>query len=64
MRLSEIELPEHAISAHPSLEPRVPRNAIVGAGFVGSTTAYALMMSRMAAEIVLIDRDEYRAEGA
>ena len=35
----------------------------MGAGFVASTTAYALMMSRMAAEIVLIDRDEHRAEG-
>ena len=51
------------ISTHPSLEPRVPRIAIVGAGFVGSTTAYALMMSGMAAEIVLIDRDSRRAEG-
>jgi hypothetical protein len=51
------------ISTNPSLEPRVPRIAIVGAGFVGSTTAYALMMSEMAAEIVLIDRDSRRAEG-
>ena len=51
------------ISTHPSLEPRVPRIAIAGAGFVGSTTAYALMMSGMAAEIVLIDRDSRRAEG-
>jgi len=63
MPLSEIELPEQTISAHPSLEPRVPRIAIVGAGFVGSTTAYALMMSGMAIEIVLIDRDWRRAEG-
>jgi len=30
---------------------------------VGSTTAYALMISGMAAEIVLIDRDSRRAEG-
>jgi L-lactate dehydrogenase len=51
------------ISTNPSLEPRVPRIAIVGAGFVGSTTAYALMMSGIAAEIVLIDRDSRRAEG-
>jgi glycine/D-amino acid oxidase-like deaminating enzyme len=63
LRLSEIESPVKNISTHPSLEPRVSRIAIVGAGFVGSTTAYGLMMSGMAAEIVLIDRDGYRAEG-
>jgi len=63
MRLSEIESPEQTISTHPPLEPRVPRIAIVGAGLVGSTTAYGLMMSGMAAEIVLIDRDSRRAEG-
>jgi len=44
-------------------ESRIPRVVIVGTGFVGSTTAYALMMSGMAAEIVLIDRDARRAEG-
>jgi lactate/malate dehydrogenase family protein len=42
---------------------RIPRVAIVGAGFVGSTTAYALLNSGVAAEIVLIDRDRRRAEG-
>jgi L-lactate dehydrogenase len=42
---------------------RIPQIAIVGAGFVGSTTAYALLNSGMAAEIVLIDRDRRRAEG-
>src|SRR5580698_4044131 len=42
---------------------RLPRIAIVGTGFVGSTTAYALLMSGMAAEIVLVDRDHQRAEG-
>jgi L-lactate dehydrogenase len=42
---------------------KVPRVVIVGTGFVGSTTAYALMMSGVAAEIVLIDRDPRRAEG-
>lgn len=40
-----------------------PRVAIVGTGFVGSTTAYALLMSGLPAEIVLIDRDRRRAEG-
>lgn len=42
---------------------RVARVAVVGAGFVGSTTAYALLLSGTAAEIVLIDRDKRRAEG-
>jgi L-lactate dehydrogenase len=42
---------------------RIPRVAIVGTGFVGSTTAYALMLSRIPAEIVLIDKDERRADG-
>ena len=42
---------------------RIPRVAIVGTGFVGSTTAYALMLSGTAAEIVLINRDQRRAEG-
>ena len=34
-----------------------PRVAIVGTGLVGSTTAYALLMSGLTAEIVLVDRD-------
>jgi L-lactate dehydrogenase len=42
---------------------RIPRVVIVGTGFVGSTTAYALLLSRTPAEIVLIDRDERRADG-
>ena len=33
MRLSEIESPVQNISTHPSLEPRVPRIAIVGAAY-------------------------------
>jgi L-lactate dehydrogenase len=40
----------------------IPRVAIVGAGHVGSTTAYALLISGVAAEIVLVDRDRKRAE--
>jgi L-lactate dehydrogenase len=63
MRIPEIELPVPNKSIRPSLEHRVPRVVIVGAGFVGSTTAYALMMSGMATEIVLVDRDSRRAEG-
>jgi L-lactate dehydrogenase len=37
--------------------------AIVGAGNVGSSFAYALMISGLAREIVLIDKDERRARG-
>lgn len=37
--------------------------AIVGAGFVGSTAAYAIMMSGCATEIALIDIDKDKAEG-
>jgi L-lactate dehydrogenase len=42
---------------------QIPRVAIVGTGFVGSTTAYALLLAGTPAEIVLIDRDKRRAEG-
>jgi L-lactate dehydrogenase len=44
-------------------QTRIPRVVIVGTGFVGSTTAYALLLSGTAAEIVLIDRDKRRADG-
>jgi L-lactate dehydrogenase len=37
--------------------------AIVGAGNVGSTFAFSLMIKAVAREIVLIDRDRRRAEG-
>src|ERR671933_2429970 len=39
------------------------RVAVVGAGNVGSTFAYALLLSGLAAEIVLIDANRARAEG-
>lgn len=37
--------------------------ALVGAGRIGSTTAYSLVLSGLASEIVLIDYDSARAEG-
>ena len=40
-----------------------PRVAVVGAGNVGSTFAYALLLSGLAAEIVLIDANRAKAEG-
>jgi L-lactate dehydrogenase len=37
--------------------------AIIGAGFVGSTTAYALILSNITAEIILVDVNEIRCRG-
>ena len=37
--------------------------AVIGCGFVGSTTAYTLMKSQIFSEIVLIDIDRKKAEG-
>src|SRR5436190_14549803 len=39
------------------------RVVVVGAGNVGATFAYALLLSGLAAEIVLIDANHARAEG-
>jgi L-lactate dehydrogenase len=44
-------------------EPGPARVAVVGAGNVGSTFAYALLLSGLAAEIVLIDANRSKAEG-
>ena len=43
--------------------PRIPTVAIVGPGLVGATTAYALLVSGAAAEILLIGRNRNRVEG-
>lgn len=40
-----------------------PRIAIIGAGSVGSTTAYALMLQNIRAHIFLIDTDQIRCTG-
>ena len=37
--------------------------AIIGAGFVGASIAYALTIRKLAREIVLIDIDEKKTEG-
>jgi L-lactate dehydrogenase len=42
---------------------RPVRVAIIGAGNVGATFAYTLLMSGLAAEIVLIDANQRKAEG-
>ena len=44
-------------------QPQAIRIAIVGTGNVGSTFAYALLLSGLAAEIVLIDANRAKAEG-
>lgn len=45
------------MSSHPT------RIAIVGAGHVGASYAYALLLNRLSSEIVLIDANRARAEG-
>src|SRR6478672_3446543 len=47
----------HEGPAHPT------RIAVVGAGAVGSSFAFALLLSGLAAEIVLVDANERKAEG-
>ena len=37
--------------------------AIVGCGFVGAASAFAIMQSGLFSEMVLIDRDENKAQG-
>ena len=41
----------------------IKKVTVVGAGFVGSTTAYTLMISGLVSEIVLIDINKEKAEG-
>jgi hypothetical protein len=52
-----------SVSSAPLSCAQVSRVAIVGTGFVVSTTACALLMSGTPAEIVLIHRDSRRAQG-
>src|SRR5580765_1183254 len=42
---------------------RAARVAIIGTGYVGATTAYALLLSGTVAQIVLIEKDKDLAEG-
>lgn len=36
---------------------------IIGTGYVGSTTAFAIVLERLVSELVLIDVDKFKAEG-
>jgi L-lactate dehydrogenase len=44
-------------------EGQTTRIAVVGTGHVGATFAYALLLSGLAAEIVLLNRTREKAEG-
>lgn len=44
-------------------EKDIQKAVIIGTGFVGSTTAYTLMMSGLFSELVLIDLNETKARG-
>jgi L-lactate dehydrogenase len=50
-------------SPDPLAPPHPTRVAVVGTGAVGSTFAFALLLSGLASEIVLSDANERRAEG-
>ncbi len=54
---------EPSLAREPLLQSRPTKVAIVGVGLVGSTYAYSLLLSGIAAEIVLIDVNRERAEG-
>src|SRR5689334_3920712 len=53
----------HAGPPDPLAPPHPTRVAVVGTGAVGSTFAFALLLSGLASEIVLSDANERRAEG-
>jgi L-lactate dehydrogenase len=64
LEISVFEAPhEQSYNQSQAKRIRLPRIAIVGPGLVGSTTAYALLISGIASEIVLIGRDLRRTEG-
>jgi L-lactate dehydrogenase len=51
------------LTTQPRAHPRPTRVAVVGVGSVGATFTYALLLSGLAAEIVLIDANRAKAEG-
>ena len=55
--------PETQPGTLPSPEAHPTRVAVVGAGAVGSTFAFGLLLSGLAAEILLVDANARRAEG-
>lgn len=61
--MSDHPSPAPASAAPASAPLHSMRIAVVGAGRVGATFAYALLLRGLASEIVLIDTDRQRAEG-
>src|SRR4051795_2071437 len=55
--------PDTTPAANPLAPPHPTRVAVVGTGAVGSTFAFALLLSGLASEIFLSDANERRAEG-
>ncbi|KAI4451699.1 L-lactate dehydrogenase [Eubacterium plexicaudatum ASF492] len=51
------------MSNHECVKINLRKVAVIGCGFVGSTTAFALMQSGLFSEMILIDADQDRAEG-
>lgn len=49
------------LTPHPVLNPR--KAAVIGCGFVGSATAFALMQSKLFSELVLLDANFDKADG-
>lgn len=49
--------------SHEASNINVRKVAMIGCGFVGSTSAFSLMQSGLFSEMVLIDADQARAEG-
>jgi len=50
-------------SANSSLTRRPPKISVIGAGMVGSSIAYTLIVERLAGEVVIIDINQDRARG-
>ena len=51
------------MAEHDCVKIDLRKVAVIGCGFVGSSTAFALMQSGLFSEMVLIDADADRAEG-
>jgi len=51
------------LNAEKSMNRQPPKVSIIGAGMVGSTLGYRLVVERVASEAVLVDINHDRAEG-
>ena len=62
LRETTSELISNTVAADVSPQLNIMKIGIVGCGMVGSTSAYALVMSGVGREIVLVDLNRARAE--